>query len=315
MALSAGKWEKTPPAGSPGWVAAVCRATPSFLACPLLLWFLTKEIHTGAASTKLVPTAIFTLMISFDPKHSVNKSMFLKSMQLTHSNGQYLQHVDAAGESDQHLIMSALREIEDNNEKSAVGLVNALFLSSTSHSLDKVCLNIFAKMGDEKSLHLLYKKYPTPDSISISLLPYYIGAVGFLGGEPEIDLLARLSATFWGLYRAEILNALEQISGRCGSVRISDATVSALQNLYDAADEAERIQILRLCPRYENQLLLSVVLCGVESEFTEVRRAAIAGLAAIDSHSARIALQRAFLNETDERLLEDFEPGIFGISS
>lgn len=254
-------------------------------------------------------------MISFDPKNSVNKTMFLKSMQLTHSNGQYLQHVDAAGESDQHLIMSALREIEDSNEKSAVGLVNALFLSSTSHSLDKVCLNIFAKMGDEKSLLLLYKKYPAPESISISLLPYFISAVGFLGGEAEIDMLARLSATFWGLYRAEILDALEKINGRCGAVHVTDATVSALQNLYDAADEAERIQILRLCPHYANQLLLSVVLCGVESEFTDVRRAAIAALAAMDSRSARIAYERAFLNETDERLLEDFEPGIFGVSS
>jgi hypothetical protein len=249
-------------------------------------------------------------MISFDPKNSVNKTIFLKSMQLTHSNGQYLQHAEPGGEGDQHLIMSALREIEDSNERSAVGLVNALFLSSTSHSLDKVCLNIFSKMGDEKSLLLLYKKYPTPESISISLLPYYISAIGYLGGEAEIDLLARLSATFWGLYRSEILGALGQIAERLEKVQVSDAAVTALQSLYDAADENERIQIQQLCAVFNNHLLLSVVLCGVESEYTEVRRAAIAALATMDDRSARLAYHRAFLAETDERLLDEFDPSI-----
>jgi hypothetical protein len=247
-------------------------------------------------------------MIRFDPKNSVNKSAFLKNMQFPSSNGQLLHFQQGSKEPDQHLILSALKEIDENNEKTAVGIVNALFLSSTSHSLDKVCINIFAKMGDEKSLFLLYRKYPTPESISISLLPNYIRAIGFLGGASELDLLAKITTTFWGMYRTELIAAFDQISRKAGGMDVSDAAVQSLQQLYEVSDEIEQANILGMCGRLSNELLLSIVLCGVESMYADVRKVAISVLSGFAGESARQAYRRAFFMEDDETVLESFEP-------
>ena len=254
-------------------------------------------------------------MIRFDPKNSVNKTAFLKNMQFPSSNGQFLQFQHGSGEQDQHLILSALKEIDESNEKTAVGIVNALFLSSTSHSLDKVCLNIFAKMGDEKSLFLLYRKYPTPESISISLLPNYIRAIGYLGGASEFDLLAKISMTFWGMYRTELIAAFDQISHRHDGAAISDTAVQSLQQLYEVSDEIEQAHIITMCTRLSNELLLSIILCGVESMYTDVRKVAIAALRRFSNEAARHAYRRAFLMECDEQLLEEFEPFLVSLMS
>jgi hypothetical protein len=254
-------------------------------------------------------------MIRFDPKNSVNKSAFLKNMQFPSSNGQLLHFQQGSKEQDQHLIFSALKEIDDNNEKTAVGIVNALFLSSTSHSLDKVCLNIFAKMGDEKSLFLLYRKYPTPESISISLLPNYIRAIGYLGGASELDLLAKIATTFWGMYRTELISAFDQISRRSDGVAVSDAAVQSLQHLFEASDEPEQVNIIGVCTRLSNQLMLSIILCGIESMYADVRRASIAALDRFEGEGAKQAYRRAFFMENDERVLESFEQYLFSYTS
>lgn len=254
-------------------------------------------------------------MIRFDPKNSVNKTAFLKNMQFPSSNGLLLQFQQSSGDQDQHLILSALKEIDDANEKTAVGVVNALFSSSNSHSLDKVCLNIFAKMGDEKSLFLLYRKYPTPESISISLLPNYIRAIGALGGASEIDLLARIAITYLGMYRAEFIAAVDQISHRNADLSVSDTTVHGLQQMFEVSDESEQVSIIKLCSRLSNQLLLSIILCGLASTYAEVRKASIMALSRYESEAARSAYRRAFLMECDEDILEEFEPFLLSFTT
>jgi len=250
-------------------------------------------------------------MIRFDIKNSVNKSIFIKAMQYSSAQNQYQSLFEGKKDSDQHLILSALKEIEHSNEKNAVGLVNALFLSSTSHALDKVCLNIFSRLGDEKSLQLLYKKYPTPESISISLLPFYVKAIGFIGEAKEIELLAKVTNTFWGLYRSEVLRAFEQISERIGKTSVSDAVVTAMQNLYETGDEADRRRIISLCAQYDNELLLGVFLCAIESQNTFVRKAAIPALGALESLTARASFINAFRKEDNDELLETYEAWLF----
>src|SRR5512145_2960565 len=108
-------------------------------------------------------------------------------MQLYNAPWQMLKMVEGQKSADQRELVHVLQEIEQKNEKSAINLVNALFLSSSSQSLDKVCLNIFVKIGDRRSLSLLYKKYPTPQAISMSLLPSYINVLAHLGEKDELD--------------------------------------------------------------------------------------------------------------------------------
>jgi len=246
-------------------------------------------------------------MIRFDPKNSVDKMIFMKAMQHSGVPKQWGNLGETRGEGNQHLILSALKEIEQNNEKTAVGLVNALFLSSNSHALDKVCLNIFSKLGDSQSLELMYKKYPTPETLSLSLLPYYIRAIGFLGGEKEIDLLARVTNTFWGLYRNEMITALEQIARRSGNIGITDASVSALQKLYDAGDELEKQRILELSRDLSHELLVRINLAGLYSDCSSIRKIAISVLGCNGSALARNELARALRRETDDRLLEEYD--------
>jgi hypothetical protein len=248
-------------------------------------------------------------MIRFDIKNSVQKNVFMKTMQNSTPQGQ--PQPDPRHDGDQHLILSALKEIEQSNEKTAVGLVNALFLSSTSHALDKVCLNIFSRLGDEQSLRLLYKKYPTPESVSISLLPYYIRAIGFLGGVEEYELLARLTRTFWGMYRKEIITSFESISRRSKEADVSDAVAEALVGLYEAADDTERKQIIDMTATMRNSLLLGAWLSAMESEHAYLRRAAIPRLAASDRPAAARALQQALRRETDDHVLGELERWLF----
>ncbi len=248
-------------------------------------------------------------MIRFDIKNSVKKNVFMKTMQNSTPSGQ--QQFDSRHDGDQHLILSALKEIEQSNEKTAVGLVNALFLSSTSHALDKVCLNIFSRLGDEQSLRLLYKKYPTPESVSISLLPFYIRAVGFLGGVEEYDLLARLTRTFWGMYRKEIITSFESIARRSEQADVSELVAEALIGLYEAADDSERKQIVDMTAGMRNSLLLSTWLSAIESEHAYLRRAAIPRLASSDRPAAARALHQALRRETDEHVLVELENWLF----
>lgn len=250
-------------------------------------------------------------MIRLDLKNSVNKSIFMDALQYSHLAGQIEGNLAGKKETDQHLIFSALKEIEQSNEKSAVGLVNALFLSSTSHALDKVCLNIFSRMGDEQSLQLLYKKYPTPESISISLLPFYIRSIGFLGGAKEIETLSKYTNTFWGLYKDEVLQAYEDISRRVGRITVSADVVNALMNLYEAGDESERKRVVELSARLSHQLFLAILLTGIYSDTVTVRRAAIDALGTFEGPVAHLALQRAFRHESEEELLEAYVPWLF----
>lgn len=250
-------------------------------------------------------------MISFDAKHSVNKLMFIKAMQYPNQARPIEGAPEGAWENEKFVLSSTLKEIEDSNDKNAVGLLNSLFLSSTSHVLDKVCLNIFSKLGDEQSLELLHKKYPAPESISITLLPYYIRVLQYLGGEKEIELLARIANTFWGLYRSEILSAMEEINQRVGRLVVSADVVRALQYLYDAGDESEKKKVLNLASCFTHQLLLSVILCGIESDIANVRKSAIAALGTYGGGTAYNAMRRAFQNESDESLFEDYEAWMF----
>ncbi len=249
-------------------------------------------------------------MIRFDAKNTVNKTTFIKAMQHL-QQGRPQDSSESAWETEKFVLSSTLREIEETSDKNAVGLLNNLFISSTSHVLDKVCLNIFSKLGDEQSLQLLHRKYPTPESIGISLLPYYIRVLQFLGGVREVELLARIANTFWGLYRSELLAAFEDIVRRTGAIDVSDEVVRSLQYLFDAGDESEKIRVLALCNDFRHQLLLSVILCGIESDSVGVRKAAIAALGSDMSNAAANALRRAFQNETDESLLEEYEKWIF----
>ena len=218
---------------------------------------------------------------------------------------------DTPWEQEKFLLSNTLKELEETNDKNAVGLLNTLFMSSTSHVLDKVCLNIFSKLGDDQSLQLLHKKYPSPETISISLLPYYIRVLQFLGGQREAELLARIANTFWGLYRSEILLAFEDIIHRTGRLDVSDEVVRALQYLYDAGDDTEKKKVMILCPLFSHQLLLSIVLCGIESEDVGVRRSAISALGTHGGAVALSALRRAFQNETEDSLLEEYEKWLF----
>ena len=250
-------------------------------------------------------------MIRFDEKNSANKQTFIKVMQYSGNIRPHERSSDSPWEQEKMLLSNTLKELEDTHDKNAVGLLNTLFMSSTSHVLDKVCLNIFSKLGDDHSLELLHKKYPTPETISISLLPYYIRVLQFLGGRNEVELLARLANTFWGLYRTEILMAFEDIVHRVGPQDISDEVVRALQYLYDTGDPSEKKKVVSLCPQFSHQLLLSVILCGIESEDLGVRKSAIAALGAAGGSVALSALRRAFQNETEEGLLEEYEKWLF----
>ena len=250
-------------------------------------------------------------MIRFDVKNSVNKSMFIKAMQYPNHPRPPEEVPDGAWDNEKYVLSSTLKQIEDSTDKNAVGLLNSLFLSSTSQVLDKVCMNIFSRLGDKQSLELLHKKYPAPASIGITLLPYYIRVLQFLGGEQEIETLARIGNTFWGLYRAEILDAMEEISHRIERIHVSDDVVTALQYLYDSGDENDKIKVLSLTSLFSHQLLLSIALCGIESDHAGVRKAAISALGTYGGDTAYNALRRSFQNESDDALFEEYEIWLF----
>lgn len=225
-----------------------------------------------------------------------------------------LKMVEGQKSADQRELVHVLQEIEQKNEKSAINLVNALFLSSSSQSLDKVCLNIFVKIGDRRSLSLLYKKYPTPQAISMSLLPSYINVLANLGEKDEIELLARVASIFGGLYRGELIAAFEQISAKTGPIDVSNDVVYGLQKLYEVTDPGERIRLIELSQLLQNELLIAIPLCGIEAEDPAVRKAAIAALGPRENQLAHRGLVRAFRKELDEDVLQDFEPWLFPIA-
>ena len=84
-----------------------------------------------------------------------------------------------------------------------------------------------------------------------------------------------------------------------------------MQYLFDAGDNREKKKVITLCPYLSHQLLLSVILCGIESENLSVRKSAIAALGTHGGPIALHALRRAFQNELDENLLEEYEKWLF----
>ena len=235
-------------------------------------------------------------------------------MQLYNAPWQMLKMVEGQKSADQRELVHVLQEIEQKNEKSAINLVNALFLSSSSQSLDKVCLNIFVKIGDRRSLSLLYKKFPTPQAISMSLLPSYINVLAHLGEKDELDVLARVASIFGGLYRGELLAALESVVAKVGPVDVSYEVVSGLQKLYEVTEPRERIRLIQLAQRMNNDLMISIMLCGLEAEDETVRKAAISALGEHGSETAQRELVRAFRKEEDEDVLQEFEQWIFPVA-
>lgn len=235
-------------------------------------------------------------------------------MQLYNAPWQMLKMVEGQQSPDQRELVHVLQEIEQKNEKSAINLVNALFLSSTSQSLDKVCLNIFVKIGDRRSLSLLYKKYPTPQAISMSLLPSYINVLAHLGEKEEIELLARVASIFGGLYRGELITAIEHIISKIGTADVSYEVVAGLQKLYEVTDARERVRLIGLTQSLRNDLMISILLCGLESEDDDVRIAAIAALGELNSSTARRELIRTFRKEQSEDVLVEYERWIFPVA-
>lgn len=232
-------------------------------------------------------------------------------MQLYNAPWQMLKMVEGQKSADQRELVHVLQEIEQKNEKSAINLVNALFLSSSSQSLDKVCLNIFVKIGDRRSLSLLYKKYPTPQAISMSLLPSYINVLAHLGEKDELDILARVASVFGGLYRGELLTALENVVAKVGPTDVSFEVVTGMQKLYEVADSRERVRLIQLAQTLRNDLMISIFLSGMEAEDVTVRKAAITALGELGTETARRELVRAFKKEEDEEVLQEFEQWIF----
>lgn len=214
--------------------------------------------------------------------------------------------LEALYDGDQRVVLAALQAMNKRDIEPAISLVNALFLASSSQSLDKVCLDIIAKIGDQQSRRLLYKKYPRPEAMSMTLLPHYINALGAIGEEEEVELLARIVNNFWGLYRGELLSALERIIFRLDHLVVSNDVVSAFQMLYDDAEPNDKKRVINLIPHISNQLMMSILLCGLENEFATVRKAAVTVLGCIGSELAHRELERHFRIEEHEDVLDEF---------
>ena len=213
---------------------------------------------------------------------------------------------EALYDGDQRVVLAALQAMNKRDIEPAISLVNALFLSSSSQSLDKVCLDIIAKIGDQQSRRLLYKRFPRPEGMSMTLLPHYINALGAIGEEDEVELLSRIVNNFWGLYRNELLNALERIISRLDHVIVSIDVINAFQKLFDDAEPRDRKRIIELIPHISNELMLSVLLCGLENEHPSVRKASVTVLGCIGSEFAHRELERHFREEDHEEVLEEY---------
>ena len=234
-------------------------------------------------------------------------------MQLYNAPWQSTNATDTTS-TEQKELFHVLQDIEKKNERSAINLVNALFLSSTSQSLDKVCFNIFAKIGDTRSLELVHKKFPSPHSISMSLVPSYIQVLSTLGGEDELELLARVASVFGGLYRNELLDAFDKIIDRIGPISVNADVVEGLQKLFEATESSDKIRVLNIAQSLRNDLLHGLYICGLESEAQEVRRFSITALGRLGTELSKRALVRAFRNEYDDEVIPDFEPWIFPVT-
>jgi hypothetical protein len=82
----------------------------------------------------------------------------------------------------------------------------------------------------------------------------------------------------------------------------------SLQQLFEVSDEIEQTKLIAVCSRLTNELLLAIILCGLESPHAEVRKVSIGVLSRYQSQAARQAYRRAFLMESDEQMLEEFDP-------
>lgn len=218
---------------------------------------------------------------------------------------------EAMYDGDQRVVLAALLAMNKRNIEPAISLVNALFLSSNSQSLDKICLDIISKIGDQQSRRLLYKKYPRPEAMSMAVLPHYINAVGALGEEEEIELLARIVNNFWGLYRVELLNALSKIIKHLDHVVVSNNAVSAFQKIFEDADPHDKKKIIELIPHISNQLMLAILICGLQNQNESVRRAAVAVLGRSGSEFALRILVRHFRDEENEEVLDEYAHWLF----
>ena len=219
--------------------------------------------------------------------------------------------LEALYDGDQRVVLAALQAMNKRDVQPAISLVNALFLASSSQSLDKVCLDIISKIGDQQSRRLLYKKFPRPEAMSMTLLPHYITALGAIGEEEEVELLARIVTNFWGLYRAELLTALERIVLRLDHVVVSTEVVTAFQMLYEDAESQDKRRVIHIVPHVSNQLMHSILLCGLESHYIAIRKAAVNVMGEICSEFTRRELERHFREEEQEEVLDEYARWLF----
>ncbi len=212
---------------------------------------------------------------------------------------------------DQRQVVHALTELERRSITPDINIVNALFFASGSQAVDKCCLKIAARSGNEQSLQILRKKYPRPETLQMNFLPVYLNALGGIGTEAEMECLATIVTSFFGLYRAELLGAFERIAERARSAAVSENVVRALQTLYQEGDVTEKIRILNLIPFLVNELLFAIVICGVEDEHVSIRKSAVRILARAETDFSRRELERHFREESEEEVLEEYARRLF----
>ncbi len=209
-------------------------------------------------------------------------------------------------DGDQRVVLATMQALQARKLVPAVSLVNALFLSSTSDTLDKICLDMITQVGDQQSRHILAKKFPVPETVSMTLMPHYIAALGKVGEEQEVETLAHIANNFWGLFQPALLDALERIIQRLKKVEVSEKVVDALQKLYDDGDHQAKTRVLNLSPSIHHPLIQRVLICGIQNEYAQIRMAAVSALGAIGTPVIMGILERYFREEEDEEVLEEF---------
>ncbi len=220
---------------------------------------------------------------------------------------------NADGEHDQSYILTTLKDIEHRSEKSAVGFVNTLFSSSSSQSLDKVCLNIFTKIGNEDSLDLIHGKYPHAMAVGLSLLPSVITVFSTLGGHREVEYLLKIEKTHPDMFTDTVVDAIHRIAARNAPLRLSEALVPMVQELYFESARHLKVRILDFLPFLDQPLLLSLVVCGINSEDSELRMHAVQSAAAFDAALIRPIILQAFRQEEDEDVLFCYDPWLIAM--
>jgi hypothetical protein len=212
---------------------------------------------------------------------------------------------------DQRQVLLALTELGRRNVSPEINVVNALFFASGSQAVDKCCLKIVARSGNEQSLQILRKKYPRPETLQMNFLPAYLNALGGIGTQEDLECLGKIVNSFFGLYRKEALDAFERIAGRSHNAPVSAEVVRALQTLYQEGDLDEKIRILNLIPCLVNELLFAIIICGVEDDHVSIRKTAVRVLGQAETDFTRRELERHFREESEEEVLEEYARRLF----